>query len=166
MYWFNWEYDQWGRLRPGRLEAGPEAGCVQAAERLVERDDVPLLGVVGEEGDHLGVVPEHVVDESVEGALRSHLDEDPAPRLVEGAKPLHELDRRGDLAPEDLDHPSRYVGPHRVEAAVDVRHERQGGRLHPEPLEQPHEGLGGRGNDHLSEVRHCDRRARWLGSKG
>jgi hypothetical protein len=109
----------------GRPEA--KAGGVQPAERLIESDDVPLLGMVGEQGEDLRVVTQHLLHEAVERALGADLDEHSAPRVVKGAEALDELHRRGDLPTEDVNHLIEDVGTHRVEGAVDVGHQRYRG---------------------------------------
>ena len=76
-----------------RARAVSEPGGVQAAERLVERHDVPLFRMVREQGDHIVVFSENVLDEAVQGLLRSHFDEDAAPGVVQCSESLDELDR-------------------------------------------------------------------------
>ena len=103
-----------------RALAETEPGGVQAAQCLVERDEIAGLGVVREQRDDVRIVTEDVIGETLEGLLRSDLDEHAAAGVVEGAQPGNEPDRRGDLLSEDVDHLRNHVWPHRVEPTVDV----------------------------------------------
>ncbi len=82
-------------LRGGHILGGrAEPGGVAAAERLVERDDVTLLRMVGEQREDVVVVAaEDVLGEAVERLLRTNLHEDAGAGVVQGAQALHELYR-------------------------------------------------------------------------
>ena len=85
------------RLARDRVPAGPEARGPQAAQGVVERRHVALLGVVAGEADDR-VVAEHVGGEALKRVLRADLDEDPRALVVQGVQALDELHGRGDLA--------------------------------------------------------------------
>ena len=90
-------------LARDRIPSGAQAGGPQAAEGVVERRHVALLGVVAGEADDR-VVAEHVRGEALQRMLRADLDEDPRALVVQRAQPLHELHRRRDLAAEHVEH--------------------------------------------------------------
>ena len=138
------------RGRGRRLSRPPcrtETGGVEAGECLVERHDIPLLRMVGEQDRDLGVVTEHVLGHAVEGALGTDLDEHPAARVVQRAQAGDELDRRGDLAAQQVDHRGGGIGAGGVEASRDVAHERDRRRLQVQPGEDRLERLGRGGDD-------------------
>ena len=56
--------------------------------------------MVGEQGEDIVVLTEHVLDEAVQSALRTHLNEHPGAGVVEGVQALDELHRRGHLPAE------------------------------------------------------------------
>ena len=118
----------------GRRRTGPSAepGGIQAAQRLVERGDVAVLGMVGERGSPR-VVAEHVLGEALQRLLRADLDEHPRAAVVQRPQPLDELHRRGDLAGEQVEHLRVGAVAGRVELAGDVRDDRQLRRLQAEP---------------------------------
>ena len=70
-----------------------ESSGVETAQRLIERDHVPLLRMVGEQGADVASVAEDIVHETLKGLLRSHFDEHPCARCVEPLETLDELDR-------------------------------------------------------------------------
>ena len=128
------------RRLDGRAER--ETCGVQAAQRLVERDEVALLRVVGEQRGHVVVLrAQDVLDEAVQGLLRAHLDEHACAGVVQRLHAPDELDRGGDLLAEDLDHGvDGRVG--RVELAGHVRHDRALGRLDVKATKHPLQRLG------------------------
>ena len=93
---------------------GPEP-----AQRRVEGGQVAVLGVVGEQREHVVVAAQDVLDEAVQGLLRAHLDEDPRARVVQRVQAADELHRRGDLPAEEVEH-RLGVGVRRVEVAGHV----------------------------------------------
>ena len=70
---------------------------------MLNEAHVALLGMVGGEA-HDRVVAEHVGREALQRVLRPDLDEDPRALVVERAQALDELDGRGDLAGEHVEH--------------------------------------------------------------
>ena len=119
--WRRSELDD-GRVLEGR--GGPEAGGVEAADGLVEGDDVAELRVVRGEGEDVGSRPEDVLDEALQRPLRADLDEDARAGVVERLEPLDELDGRGDLLREEVDDLRPDVAVRRVELAGDVGDDR------------------------------------------
>ncbi len=130
------------RLRPHSVPCR-----IQPTQRLVERDDVAQLGVVGEQRGHGRVLAEHVLGQSLERLLGTHLDEHSAACLVQCLESLDELHGRCDLAAEDVDHLVGHIRPHRIELAVDVGDQRNGRGGQAEPSQQHPEGLARRGDD-------------------
>ena len=143
-----WNDSRWNdsRWNDGRRAAGAVACGVEPAQRLVERHDVGQLGMV--RGQHADVVvAEHVAGEAGEGALRAGLDEDARPGLVEGVQPAHELDRRGHLPGQQIEHLLGHFRSHRVQVAGDVRDDRTLRRMQLQPFEGASQGLAGGGDD-------------------
>ena len=120
------------RARPDPVPV-PRPGSPEAAQGVVERRHVALLGVVGGEADDR-VVAEHVGGEALQRVLRADLDEDPRALVVERAQALDELHGRGDLAAEHVEHLLLGAVAGRVELAVDVGDDRQLRRPQAEPL--------------------------------
>ena len=110
--------------------SGAEARGPQAAQGVVERRHVALLGVVAGEADDR-VVAEHVGGEALQRVLRADLDEDPRALVVQRVQALDELHRRGDLAAEHVEHLLDGAVAGRIELAVDVGHDRQPGGRRP-----------------------------------
>jgi hypothetical protein len=148
-------------LGRGRLDrADAEAGGVQAAERLVERGDLAGLGVVGEQREDVAAVAEHVLGETLQGALGADLDEHAHAAVVQGVQALDELHRGGDLAGEDIQHLGDGVRPHRVELTADIGHDRQARWRQAQPGERPPQRLaGGRDDRGVEGVAHRQRHA-------
>ncbi len=89
---------------------------------------------------------EDVLDEPLQRPLRSHLDEHPGALAVQRLEPLDELDGRGDLPAENVEH-RRRVGVRRVQLAGDVGDDRHPRAAHVEPGQCDLEGLRGRRDD-------------------
>ena len=121
-------------LARDRIPSAAEAGGPEAAEGVVERRHVALLGVVAGEADDR-VVAEHIRGEALQRMLRADLDEDPRALVVQRAQPLQELHRRGDLAAEHVEHLLHGALARRIELAVDVGDDRQLRRPQAEALE-------------------------------
>jgi hypothetical protein len=132
-----WGRDRWcadggraGRhfLRAGgrqeRRRAGAQTGGPQPAERRVDGRHVAVLGVVGEQREHVVVLVQDVLDEAVQSLLRTHLHEDARPRAVQRAQTADELHRGGDLTSEQVDH-RLAVGRRWVEVPGHVGDDRQ-----------------------------------------
>ena len=133
-----WDRDRWraraGGGGSGRVElrsggphvgrAGSQAGGPQAAQRRVDRGHVAVLRVVGEQGEHVVVLVQDVLDEAVQRLLRPDLDEDPRPGFVQRPQAADELHGGGDLTPEQVDH-RLLIGRHRVELTGHVGDDRQ-----------------------------------------
>ena len=103
--------------------------------------------MVREDVDHPVAIAEHVVDHAEERPLRPHLDEDARTGFVQRLEAAHELHRRGDLPPEQLDHLRHDTGPHRIEATGDVGDDRHLGRVHVERGQDALERCARRGDD-------------------
>ena len=147
----------------GRGAAHPEAGGVEPAERLIEGDRVRHLGVVGEERDDVRAAAEDVVGEALQRPLGTDLDEDARAGRIQRLQPLHELDRRGHLAAEDVDHLGRRPGAHGIELSAHVGDDGQRRRLEPEPPEHEAQRLARRRHDAGVEgVAHRQRDGRVL----
>ena len=106
-------------------EAGAMAGRVQPAQRLVEGDDVGLLGVVGEQ--HGDVVAEHIGSEAVEGSLGAGLDEHASTEAVEGVQTVDELHGRCHLAGQEVEDLVGDLGSGGIQLAGHVRDDRTHG---------------------------------------
>ena len=120
---------------------------IQAAQRVVERHHVALLGMVGEEGRDFGILTQNIFGKAPERLLRAGFYEDPHPRVIERLQALNKLHRRGHLLAEDVDHLGDDVGMHRVEIPGDVGDDRASGRLEVEFFEVALERFAGRRYD-------------------
>ena len=116
-----------GCVSSNRLFTHSEAGCVEAAQRLVERLDVADARVVGEQRDDIFAVTYHIRGETVQCPLGAKLYEQARPGVVQGVESFDELHWRGDLTGENVDHFVFHAGSHRVEFAGDVGHHRYSG---------------------------------------
>ena len=141
-----------------RWHANTESRRVQPAQRMVEADTIAQLRVVREQGAHRRVVAEHVLDQSLESLLGTHLDEHSTSRLVQRLQTGDELHRRCDLPAEDVDHLSGDVRAHRVELTVDVGDQRYRRRRQPQAGELLSQRFARRGDDLCMEcVAHGER---------
>ncbi len=107
-----------------RLLAHGMAGGIQAAQRLIERWQFTLLGVVSEQRDHIWPGSQHVVGETLERLLGAYLDEGTAALTVEGLQALHPLHGRGDLQLQDVFDSLDGAG---IQLAGDVSHQGEPG---------------------------------------
>ena len=126
--------------------ADAEAGGVQAAQRVVERLDAAVLGLVGGQVEHV-LVAEHVAGEALQGPFRAHLDEAAGAGVEQGPQSLHELHRGGDLTGEQVEHLLGGVGTHRVELAGHVGDDGQRRRVQVQSLERGPQRLAGGRHD-------------------
>jgi hypothetical protein len=76
-----------GHTVDGRRGAGrgviSKTGCPEPTHRGVERRQVAVLGVVGEQREDVVLAAEDVLDEAVQRLPRTHLDEHPRTSVVE-----------------------------------------------------------------------------------
>ncbi len=101
------------RHRPGPGFADAETRGVQSAERQVQRCGIADPRMVGKQGNDAFAFAQHILDKAVENPLRAHLDKNARAGVVERIQPFDELDRRGDLFPEQLDHLGNDARAHR-----------------------------------------------------
>ncbi len=124
-----------------------ETGGPQATERLGERFEFALLRLVGGDGDGAAVT-EHVVDERREDALGTDLDEDARAEAPGGLEALYELDGRGDLPRQQVEHLRAQLAAGRgIELAGDVADDGNARRLQAQPLEDAPQRLACRRDD-------------------
>ncbi len=80
-----------------RLGGEAEAGRVKPAQRLVERSQLAVFGVVGQQSLHIVLILEDIVGEAAQRPLWSDLDKHAHAGIVKRMQPLHPLHRRGHL---------------------------------------------------------------------
>ena len=124
-----WRLDH-GRRRGNRpVDPAVAEPCgVEAAQGVVEGHDVAGFRMVGGEVDDvvaLRAVAQDIGDEASQRPLRADLDEHPRSGIGKAPEPVDELNRRGDLAREQVEHLGHHVGSARVEVAGDVGDDRQ-----------------------------------------
>ena len=136
-----------------RIARGAVAGCIEAAQGLVEGHHIGLLGMVAEQD--CDVVAQHVGCEPVQGPLRPHLQEHPRAGVVQRVQALDELHRRGDLLCQQVEHRLGHAVAHRVELAGHVGDDRPYRRVQVQPLQcAPQRLAGGRDDAGVERVAH------------
>ena len=136
----------------------PQPGCVEAAQRLVERRGVLELGMIREQREHVVVFAQHILDEAVQRLLRTHFHKYARAGLIQRAQPLDELHGRRNLPRQNVEHGGSGVGPRGIELAVHVGDDRQFAGLEVQALQSvPQRLAGGRHDRGVEGVTHRQR---------
>ena len=144
-----------GRLRLCRHLLGlflryppePQPGGVEATEAPVERGQISLLGMIGEQNTTVVMISENILHEAVQCRFGPDLDEDPGTGFVETVQPGDELYGGRDLATQNVHDLLGNIGAHRIEVPADVGDDRQNGRLNVEATEHLPQRVDGRSDN-------------------
>ncbi len=155
--------DRLRRLHRGNLP-DPQPRGIKPAQGQVQGGRLADSRVVGEEREHPLPVAQYVLHETVEDAFGPHLHEDAGAGVIEGVESLDELDRGGDLSPQQVDHLRDHPRPHRVEFPGDVGDDGDDRGLDVHRPQDPGQAFARRGDDigvegvaHLQHARHVAR---------